>query len=64
MYFGRHTFPDLYVGEFFISAVLITYFVVRMERDLRHLDQLLTQRREDQLRDEQLMAVATLAAGT
>lgn len=50
--------------NFFISAVLITYFVVRMAADLRHQDQLLTQRREDQLRDEQLMAVATLAAGT
>jgi two-component system sensor histidine kinase RegB len=50
--------------NFFISAVLITYFVVRMARDLRHQDQLLIQRREDQLRDEQLMAVATLAAGT
>lgn len=50
--------------NFFISAVLITYFVVRMARDLRHQDQLLNQRREDELRDDQLMAVATLAAGT
>jgi two-component system sensor histidine kinase RegB len=50
--------------NFFISAVLITYFVVRMARDLRHQDQLLNRRREDELRDDQLMAVATLAAGT
>lgn len=51
-------------ANFFISAALITYFVARMANDLRHQDQLLNRRREDQLRDEQLMAVATLAAGT
>ncbi len=50
--------------NFFISAVLITYFVVRMGRDLRGRDQQLNQLREDELRDDQLMAVATLAAGT
>lgn len=50
--------------SFFISAVLITYFVVRIARDLRQRDDLLNRHREDQLRDEQLMAVATLAAGT
>jgi two-component system sensor histidine kinase RegB len=51
-------------ANFFISAMLITYFVVRMANDLRHQEKLLNQRREDELRDEQLMAVATLAAGT
>lgn len=51
-------------ANFFISAMLITYFVVRMANDLRHQEKLLNQRREDALRDEQLMAVATLAAGT
>src|SRR5690606_30498140 len=50
--------------NFFISAALITYFVVKMAQDLRLQDELLNQRREDDLRDEQLMAVATLAAGT
>jgi two-component system sensor histidine kinase RegB len=50
--------------NFFISAMLITYFVVRMAHDLRRHDELLTRQREDDLRDEQLMAVATLAAGT
>lgn len=50
--------------NFFISAVFITYFVVRMARDLKRRDDLLNQRREDELRDDQLMAVATLAAGT
>ncbi len=50
--------------NFFISAALITYFVVRMARDLRRQEDQLNQQREDQLRGEQLMAVATLAAGT
>lgn len=50
--------------NFFISAGLITYFVVKMARDLRAQDAQLNRWREDQLRDEQVMAVATLAAGT
>lgn len=50
--------------NFFISAGLITYFVVRMAHDLRQQEARLTRAREDQLRDEQVMAVATLAAGT
>lgn len=50
--------------NFFISAGLITFFVVRMARDLRAQEQQLNRKREDELRDEQLMAVATLAAGT
>ena len=50
--------------NFFISASLITYFVVKMARDLRAQEAQLNRWREDQLRDEQVMAVATLAAGT
>lgn len=50
--------------NFFISAGLITYFVVKMARDLRAQEVQLNRWREDQLRDEQVMAVATLAAGT
>ena len=49
--------------NFFISATLITYFVVRMARTLRRQDDMLNQLREDELRNEQLMAVAMLAAG-
>jgi two-component system sensor histidine kinase RegB len=49
--------------NFFVSAILITYFVVRMANDLRAREQLLTEMREDELRDEQVIAVATLAAG-
>lgn len=49
--------------NFSISAMLITYFVVRMARALRQQDEALNRLREDELRNEQLMAVAVLAAG-
>jgi two-component system, sensor histidine kinase RegB len=49
--------------NFFISAALITYFVVKMARSLRHQETMLNQLREDELRNEQVIAVATLAAG-
>jgi two-component system sensor histidine kinase RegB len=65
---GNHQDINLHILgmwlNFFISAALITYFVVKMAQDLRRQDDLLNQKREDDLRDEQLMAVATLAAGT
>lgn len=50
--------------NFLLSAGLITYFVVKMASALREQQQQLAEHREDELRDEQLMAVATLAAGT
>lgn len=56
-----------YVGmwaNFALSALLITYFVVPMARALRQREALLNQLREEELRNEQIMAVATLAAGT
>jgi len=49
--------------NFFISAILITYFVVKMAKTLREQDTILNKLREDELRNEQLMAVAMLAAG-
>ncbi len=49
--------------NFFISAILITYFVVKMAKTLRLQDEQLNSLREDELRNEQLMAVAMLAAG-
>ena len=50
--------------NFLLSASLITYFVVKMANALREQQQQLAEHREDELRNEQLMAVATLAAGT
>lgn len=50
--------------NFVLSALIITYFVVHMARAVQTQQQQLADRREDDLRDEQIMAVATLAAGT
>jgi len=50
--------------NFLVSAGLITYFVVKMAATLREQQDKLTQYREDNLRDEQILAVATQAAGT
>lgn len=49
---------------FSASALLISYFVNRMANNLRTQNAWLKQRNEEEMRDEQLMAVATLAAGT
>lgn len=50
--------------NFFISAILITYFVVKMAQTIRGQQNDLNRLREDELRHEQVIAVATLAAGT
>ena len=49
--------------NFLVSAALITFFVVRMSTALREQERELNIRMEDSLRDEQVLAVATLAAG-
>lgn len=48
---------------FVLSAVLISYFAVKMSATLREREQALAQAREDALRDERLVALGTLAAG-
>lgn len=50
--------------NFVLSAALITYFVVRMANTVREQERELNTHKEDELRDEQVLAVATLAAGT
>ncbi len=50
--------------NFIMSAGLITFFVVRMSQALKQQQQQLNDYREEILRDEQVLAVATLAAGT
>jgi len=50
--------------NFLFSAALITYFVVRMAAILRRQEAAAVKRREDRLRNDQIMAVASLAAGT
>jgi len=49
--------------NFSLSAILITYFVVKMAHALQEQSKILSSMREDELRNQQLMAVAMLAAG-
>lgn len=49
--------------SFALAAALITFFVARMSEALRRQEQLQAQRREEGMRDQQLLAVATQAAG-
>ncbi len=62
-----HT-PNIHVAgmwvNFVISIALITWFVVGMAASLRRQEQDQVEEREDQLRNEQVLAVAGLAAGT
>ncbi len=50
--------------NFVLSTLLISYFVLRMATALRAQDAELSAIREKQLRDEQLLGIAALAAGT
>ncbi|MEH6587579.1 MAG: ATP-binding protein [Halioglobus sp.] len=50
--------------NFLFSAGLITYFVVRMAAQLRLQEGRAVAQREQRLRSDQIMAVASLAAGT
>ncbi len=49
--------------SFALAAALITFFVARMAEQLRGQERLQAQRREESMRDQQLLAVATQAAG-
>ncbi|MBU0539079.1 MAG: sensor histidine kinase [Gammaproteobacteria bacterium] len=51
-------------ASFIVSALLISYFVFKMAHSLRQRENELARSREHRLQDEQLLAVATLAAGT
>lgn len=50
--------------NFLVSAALITYFVVKMAAELRAREERIARYREDTLRNEQIVALATQAAGT
>ncbi len=61
-----HTFAQHVFGMWFgfvLSAALIAWFVVGMANTLRKRDQMLAEAREQALRDEQLVALGTLATG-
>ena len=51
-------------ANFAISAAIIIYFISRMAATLKQQQQEIALARDGQLRDEQLLAVGTLAAGT
>jgi len=60
-------FNPHYLGmwfNFLVSAVLIAWFVSRMAEALRAQENAINQQREQQLYDEQILSIATLAAGT
>ncbi len=65
---SSHDGPNIHVMgmwvNFIVSAVLITYFVVRMAAALKRQEREFAEKREDELRNEQILAVAGLAAGT
>ncbi|MDT8893637.1 ATP-binding protein [Halomonas sp. I1] len=50
--------------NFALSAGLVTFFIYKMARALRNREQSLSRTRESALRNEQVLAVATQAAGT
>jgi two-component system sensor histidine kinase RegB len=50
--------------NFLVSAALITWFVVKMAEEIRRQQERLSRYREDTLRNEQILAIATQAAGT
>jgi two-component system sensor histidine kinase RegB len=50
--------------NFLVSAVLIAWFVSRMAEALRTQENAINNQREQQLYDEQILSIATLAAGT
>lgn len=50
--------------NFGLSAGLVTFFIYKMAHALRRRDQMLSHTRESALRNEQVLAVATQAAGT
>jgi len=50
--------------NFGLSASLVTYFIFKMAHALRSREQALSRTRESALRNEQVLAVATQAAGT
>ncbi|RCI67148.1 sensor histidine kinase, partial [Pseudomonas aeruginosa] len=49
--------------NFALSAAFITFFVVKMSEALRWQAHMQAERREESMRDQQLLAVATQAAG-
>lgn len=50
--------------NFLLTVLLVTWFISRIQLTLRHQEQHLTVERERRIQDQQLLALATMAAGT
>lgn len=50
--------------NFLLTVLLITWFIVRMQQTMREQEQRLVRERERRIQDQQLLALATMAAGT
>lgn len=50
--------------NFLLTVLLITWFLVRMQQTMRYQERRLNRERERRLRDQQLVSLATFAAGT
>lgn len=59
--FNMHVF-GMWLG-FVISAVMVSYFVVKMAYTVRERDEMLAKAREETLRNERIVALGTQAAG-
>lgn len=49
---------------FMLSAVLVTWFITYLARELKQRDQAIAEARQRELRDQQMVTLGTLAAGT
>lgn len=49
---------------FMVSALLVTWFITYLSRELKHRDQAIAEARQRELRDQQMITLGSLAAGT
>lgn len=60
--FSQHVL-GMWLG-FLISALLVTWFITYFSRELRRRDQAISEARQRELHDQQMVTLGTLAAGT
>ncbi len=49
---------------FMVSAMLVTWFITYLSKELKHREKAITDARQRELRDQQMVTLGTLAAGT
>ncbi|EAR63029.1 ATP-binding protein [Neptuniibacter caesariensis] len=50
--------------NFLLTVLVVTYFIVRMQQSMQKQQEKLEQEREKRIQDQQLLSLATMAAGT